>query len=223
MNTSPEINEIVAALALAHLEFDPVSMSGDNKHLKSRYAKLVDIFNATSKPLAKHGIVLIQTDSVNEGNVVTTTRLVHKSGQWFESVLALRPKDMMPQTVGSCITYNRRFEAGAILGIAGEPDDDAETAQGRETEKEKELMQTVLDLRHEIGNLKSELDALKRKRPNTGGEKIFTKSDLHQVNWLQSQLKTANVHPDKFLEIINKLDGKNILVDLPILITEYKS
>jgi hypothetical protein len=59
-----------------------------------------------------------------------TTRLMHSSGEWIESEYTLPIVKKDPQSVGSAITYARRY---ALQSISGLPtaDDDAEIAMGR--------------------------------------------------------------------------------------------
>jgi len=56
--------------------------------------------------------------------------LIHTSGEWISSTIWMTPKDMTPQSVGSTITYARRYGLAAMVGIY-QTDDDAEAAQGR--------------------------------------------------------------------------------------------
>jgi hypothetical protein len=53
--------------------------------------------------------------------------LLHTSGQWMASSYPL-PRQAGAQEMGSFITYARRYSLCAILGIAGEDDNDGESA-----------------------------------------------------------------------------------------------
>lgn len=128
MKTSESIESISTALATAQGEFPSVEKTKDNPYFKSKYADLSDILNACRPILAKHGLALIQAVSHDNGRIIVTTRLVHKSGQWFESSLSLRPDKDTPQAIGSVTTYGRRYSAEAMLGIAATHDDDGNVA-----------------------------------------------------------------------------------------------
>jgi hypothetical protein len=72
---------------------------------------------------------------VEPGKLIT--RLVHSSGQYFESVYPLPTTAIDPQSMGSAITYARRYSLCPLLGIAGETDDDAQGAKQAEAEKQE--------------------------------------------------------------------------------------
>jgi hypothetical protein len=61
--------------------------------------------------------------------VCVETWLIHESGATMQfSPLTMPLGDRKPQTVGSALTYARRYALGAICGLAPD-DDDAEAAQ----------------------------------------------------------------------------------------------
>ncbi len=207
MKTSETINELTTALAAAHLDIGTIPMNGTNPHFKSKYAKMSDIYSATNLPLAKNGLVISQGSSFDSGKVTVTTRLFHKSGEWIESELAMKPANELPQAVGSAITYARRYEVSAILSIAAEEDDDAEAAQGRETDKEKELKETIKKQDDEIGKLLKTIKTLSHeiaelKNPPV----IFDKNNADHKIRMDAYLKTKN--------LILTVDEINILWDL---------
>jgi len=133
MKTSEFIDKISEALSLAQGEIGTVAFNKINPHFKSRYADLSAILAACRGPLSKHGLALLQPPSFVDGRVVILTRLVHKSGQWFESDLSFRPKDDTPQSIGSTISYGKRYSASAMLAIATDEDDDGNGAQQHDT------------------------------------------------------------------------------------------
>ena len=65
------------------------------------------------------------------GNFITVyTTLAHSSGQWVKGSLSIKPAKTDPQTLGSCITYLRRYALAAMVGLSP-LDDDAEGAMTR--------------------------------------------------------------------------------------------
>ena len=128
MKTSEAIDKIAEALSLAQKEFKPVLKNKQNPHFKNWYADLSSIFDATREALSKYGLALVQAPLVFEGRVMVTTRIIHKSGQWIESELSLKPSGDTPQAVGSAITYARRYSAQSILGVDAEDDDDGNSS-----------------------------------------------------------------------------------------------
>jgi len=131
MHSSAELHELAAALTSAQAVMGGALKDSSNPFFKSRYADLESVWTAIRAPLTAHGLSVIQgTDQNEAGALGITTRLLHRSGQWIESDLWLTPKDLSPQSIGSAISYGRRYALAAICGIY-QTDDDAEAAQGR--------------------------------------------------------------------------------------------
>ena len=81
--------------------------------------------------MAANGLSITQTFSIPPqdcGEVIIETTLMHDSGEWVSSQLALRPVKNDPQAFGSAITYGRRYSLAAILGIVTDDDDDGNDA-----------------------------------------------------------------------------------------------
>lgn len=127
METSEKIGDLAKALATAQGQFKPIRRESVNPFYKSKYADLAAIIEGTREALAKNGLAFVQTVSVN-GDVTVETMLMHESGQWIRSAIALKPKGDDPQAAGSTITYGRRYSLGAIIGVASEDDDDGNSA-----------------------------------------------------------------------------------------------
>jgi hypothetical protein len=130
MRTSDQINELAGALAKAQGAITGAVKDATNPHFKTKYADLASVWDACRKPLSDNGLAVIQTVSTLPDGVQITTMLVHSSGQRIVEDLVMVPRDASPQSVGSCITYGRRYALSAMVGVAPE-EDDAEAAQGR--------------------------------------------------------------------------------------------
>ena len=95
------------------------------------YSTIDDILNACTPELSKNGIVVMQFPEFVDSRLAITTRICHKSGQWIENTLSVKPDKDTAQSVGSAITYLKRYSLVAILGLAcGEEDDDGNAASG---------------------------------------------------------------------------------------------
>ena len=129
MRTSESIDKLIDALSQAQGEISTVAFNKTNPHFKSRYADLSSIRDACKAPLSKHGLAILQSPGFCDGRVSLLTRIAHKSGQWVESELTFRPRDDTPQSIGSCITYGRRYAIISLLAIVADEDDDANGAQ----------------------------------------------------------------------------------------------
>lgn len=122
---SENIDQLITALAAAQGEISPAQKSADNPFHKSKYANLTSVWEACRQHLSAQGIAVVQTLDESNGQMVLTTMLAHKSGQWIKSRAPIIVGDKKtPQTIGSAITYMRRYSLAAIVGVAPEQDDD---------------------------------------------------------------------------------------------------
>lgn len=129
MKCSDSINEIAKALAAAQAEFLPIVKTLTGKITATseyKYAPLDAVLDATRPALNKHGISLVQPSERDDKYAVVTTRLIHASGQWIESSLAMPCENLSPQKIGIAITYARRYGLSSLIGVASEFDDDAQ-------------------------------------------------------------------------------------------------
>lgn len=130
MRTSEAINELATALAKAQAEMKNAKLNKINPHFKSRYADLAEIRDTVTPALAKNGIAVVHgIGPTDGGGIVVITRLIHSSGQWVESGFPIAYDK--PQTMGSAITYGRRYNLSAIVNIAADDDDDANAANDK--------------------------------------------------------------------------------------------
>jgi len=132
---TPQLNELFAALAKAQMEMEIAKTDSSNPYFKSSYADLASIVKASRPFLAKNGLAVIQRVVSDERNALSLhTRLCHASGQWMESKMPINPPKQDIQSLGSYITYLKRYNYAAIVGVvASGDDDDGEQAMSRTT------------------------------------------------------------------------------------------
>lgn len=149
MRTSDSIASLAAALATAQAEIKAAeedrtaSVQSDKAKYSYGYATLASVWDACRGPLSKNGLSIAQfpetafaTFSPDERGgqkyspptVKVTTRLMHKSGEWMESEIVLKPDGDTPQKIGSAITYGRRYALSAMVGVAPDDDDGADAS-----------------------------------------------------------------------------------------------
>jgi len=107
-----------------------------------KYAPLNEVLDKARPVLAKHGFgmtQLVSTSGVDK--IIVKTILIHESGEYISSEMELPPTDVKGtvqiQKMGASITYARRYQITAMLGIAGEEDTDGVT-QGSERSPNQE-------------------------------------------------------------------------------------
>ena len=209
MERSETINELAAALAAAQGKIENASKDSANPYFRSRYADLASIWDAIRGPLSEHGLAVVQPVRVEGSSVTVTTLLAHASGQWISSDLTMTAQRQMkdgggwekldsPQAIGSCITYARRYALAAMAGVAPE-DDDAEGAQGRRQEPQRqerpaqlpapekptrqvpaELVKVFERMMKEPAHFNEACEMLMHKLEDEQGRDGMTKYDKHQ-------------------------------------------
>lgn len=129
MYFSENINELFTALSKAQGEFKAIPFDKVNPHFKSKYASLSATQEMVRPILAKHGLSFIQSIYTNEtGRYEVHTVLAHSSGQSIRTKMDLMLGRQDMQSLGSAVTYAKRYALQAILGIAGDDDDDGNAA-----------------------------------------------------------------------------------------------
>lgn len=125
---------LAAALAKAQMAFPVISrdkkvtvQTKTGGTYTFNYAPLDSILSAVRGPLAENGLAISQLLDGDE----LVTMLLHKDGQTLTGRFSLpHSENETIQTLGSAITYLRRYSLQAILGIAAEEDDDGNRAAG---------------------------------------------------------------------------------------------
>ena len=130
MRTSESIQKISAALAKALPQVQNATKDATNPHFRSDYASLQAVLATTKPVLAEHGLVVIQGPGWDGEHCTLTTRILHESGEWIETVAGTPVSKMDPQGIGSAITYLRRYSLAGMAGI-GQEDDDGNAASER--------------------------------------------------------------------------------------------
>lgn len=122
--------KLLAALVKASAQIEDAAKDRKNDHFKSSYADLASVRAVCREPLLANGLVVTQHPSAIGAQATVTTILGHESGEWMESELTLTARDAGPQSVGSALTYGRRYALMAVLNIAAD-DDDGNAATGK--------------------------------------------------------------------------------------------
>ena len=132
---SEQLNELAAALVKAQAAMRVVEATSaacveDRGEARSyRYADLASLWAAVRKPLARHGLSVVQTcEPSSRGELRLTTTLLHESGQWLSGTESVPMAVPSAQGYGSALTYARRYGLAAILGVCVDDDDDGAAA-----------------------------------------------------------------------------------------------
>jgi hypothetical protein len=197
---SAELNELFAALAKAQSEMRVAGKDSNNPFFKSKYADLASVVAASRPVLTKNGLCVMQSIHVSEqGQRTLVTILGHSSGQYISSTVEIKPLKEDMQSLGSAITYMRRYSYASLVGvIADDEDDDGETAMKpyRANGYYKQESNGANDSYEKIS--KDQLEMLDRAL-------------LGKEGWVESILKhcscktLADIPKDKFLAIYDRV------------------
>ena len=158
MTRSESLTHLATALALAQAEMPVAVFDATNPFLKSKYASLGAVIQASRPILAKHKLSLVQfpisgpnlglgngdrTDGTNAGAARGDARptgdcigvesiLTHESGEFVaERILIPLTEEKgksKVQSAGSTLTYLRRYSWASILGMYSDEDSDGVAA-----------------------------------------------------------------------------------------------
>ena len=141
---SQSIGQLALALSLAQGEMESASKNSNNPYFKSKYADLSEVWRVIRGPLSKNNLSVIQSINGTYEKPIITTILAHQSGEYISSTLELSgegagkdgEKKFTAQTMGSAISYGRRYALSALVGVCQEDDDgNSASAQVKETVK----------------------------------------------------------------------------------------
>lgn len=139
MNTefSSEIDKLTAALVMFQSKVPPIKKNRQSMY--GAYADLAGVLETIRPALVACELAVVQ---MPDGKAGLTTIVTHSSGQWIRSHYEMEPlpqvidkttkeRAVTPQSLGSVITYQRRYALTAALGISTEEDTDAKTRMGK--------------------------------------------------------------------------------------------
>ena len=130
MKTSESIAEINKALVGFHNDIKQPLKDKANPFFKSKYVPLENIAEVIDEVAPKHGLAYLQEAfTTDTGQTGVVTRLVHESGEFYETEpLILNADKNNAQGQGSVITYARRYQLASLFGITSDEDDDGNKA-----------------------------------------------------------------------------------------------
>ena len=195
---SDEVNHLAAALVAFQAEMGTVPKGSTNPFFKSTYASLADCVKTATPVATKHGLAVTQHPGIG----YLTTRLWHTSGQWIEEDSELVVgKEHDSQARGSGITYARRYDYCATLGIVADEDDDGNaTRRGgtsfsapQSSRVSNPAVPAITDLYDEVnGELVPKLEVMESTRSGPPSSAPTSK----QVNYAKALLLGAGLDSD---------------------------
>lgn len=121
--TSESIKNIAVALGKAQSEMAPAIRDNFNPHFKSKYADLGAIWKVALPALFNNGLSVSQGTLHRDGMEFLETMIMHSSGEYIKYTTRMFLNKTDSQSMGSAITYSRRYALAAALMIPQEDDD----------------------------------------------------------------------------------------------------
>ena len=144
-----------------------------------KYATLSNILDVVQDALNECGLNVIQLPMAE---FELETILTHISGEFISSRYVMRPVQNNPQAIGSCITYQRRYAIGAILGLNIDDDDDGAAASGIKPQQPKQQPQQKILTVEALSDKFAEWIFKKETEARTAG-KPFSMKTLLETNY----------------------------------------
>lgn len=222
MKTSESIKEIAVALCEFSKEVKSIEKNAKNPFYNSKYADLANILKEVKPLLARYNLSVVQStrsDSSTSAHnaiaddflVTVETMIMHSSGQFIVTEVtvpgAKKEKSgvkLDAQTVGSAITYGRRYGLSAALNISTDDEDDGNVlVNGNTRFKNLETNNKVIKPEMALEEIKRNIDAT-----ITIQDLEKFKKDLHQNYTYTTDVKLLKDLFKKKEESIKKVFGE---------------
>ena len=148
MKKSETLTEFSKAFAKTQQEMKQPLKDANNPFFKSKYVPLENVVEAITESASKNGLSFTQFPSSDEdGNVTVGTLVMHSSGEWIEyDPIKMKPVKNDPLSIGSAITYAKRYALSAIFGITSDQDDDGNEATQTKKQQPKKVNDPVISV-----------------------------------------------------------------------------
>lgn len=136
---SPSISLLAGALVKAQQALKPAIKDSANPFFKSKYADLGSVWDACRDALQSNGLSVVQFPGFTDaGAALLTTILLHESGEWIAGTAGAPLNKADAQSMGSAITYLRRYALAAVVGVVTEDDDGNAASQSKPAPKKQQ-------------------------------------------------------------------------------------
>lgn len=137
MQNSTSIINLAKALHQFQQVAEKVIKKADNPFFKSKYADLPSILDAIHPHLVACNLVVSQ---IPDGEGLTTILMHSESGEYICANSTMKPVKNDPQSIGSAITYHRRYALCSILNLNVDEDDDGNQSSAPKQEEGKQWL-----------------------------------------------------------------------------------
>jgi len=223
MRIETTMSESIKSLASAQVKIQKeiADMPKDSKGYGYTYTSYDALVKYLRPLLTKHGISFVQMPVGSDNEIGVETLYMHTSGEWIRSAVCspiVESKQMnVYQSVGSAITYFRRYSLSAFVGIASDEDNDVaqiatqaqpikkaapKTAQAKVSGEPISSTDAVI-LRGMCKNLGS--DVKEKVREGLETNRINAKTVDKTKNWLQGLIdkNSPDISPEEIEKVFS--------------------
>jgi hypothetical protein len=100
------------------------------------------VISAIKQPFKDNGLSVVQPISGDGATVTITTVLMHSSGEWISTSIAMSVEQVkgktLVQELGSIITYLRRYSLASMAGVYSDQDTDGNDPNAEKSQNKSE-------------------------------------------------------------------------------------
>jgi len=135
--------------ALSKLQVAVKNPNRNKKAYNYFYADMDEVLNCIKKPCSENGFSIVQMP-FNDGEVLgVETLLIHDSGEYIKGKFGSKLAKQDPQSVGSQVSYYRRYSLLSMFNLSQEDDDGASVSKPQASasvasDKQKIFLHTLM-------------------------------------------------------------------------------
>ena len=206
------MTDLQAALIEALKDLDDPKKNRTGTH-GAQYLDLSALLTHAKTALGAHGLAVTQHVSVTEDGLEVLTELLHTSGEakMYGPARVRASGDM--QQLGGQITYLRRYQLAAALGVAGAHDDDGQQLKGQPVEPEPRAKKAYIGDAYPMSEKQKRLLGKLTREAGYDDSRAFMASELfYETLGLENQdspQTTINtIEADKLIKALNHVIGE---------------
>lgn len=179
---SEDFKSINDALFHFQQEVDIIRKDAENPYHNSMYADLPGIWKVIKPLLLKYKLLVTHSTSSGDNYDYLLTEICHvPSGESTASTCRIYLQKGTAQEYGSCLTYMRRYQVAALLGLIMDDDDDGNAASAvKPVDKKPELKKAPVKKEPE-----------QKEFPPLTGEEFRALQDMFRTSKTLEELKVT--------------------------------
>ena len=207
MRSSDNLDKLAQAMCKVQAEISDPGKDQEGYENRYQYADLGAILKILRPITTKYGLSFMQLPVGDDGSGLCT-RVLHESGQWIEETFHIPRQDQrglsVAQTVGTVITYARRYAITAAFGMA-QIDNDAALA-----DIEREMLKASADiiLKAMENNDSDTLVSTLRSLTEAEQEKMFNRTPATGGLLMSKQKSLIRETEYKYVQTVSDLKDK---------------